>query len=256
MTASSPQIEVVADRNALTHAAAKRFLALVQAAVQSHGRFTVALSGGSTPRDLYALLADPAAEYRNQLPWDKLHFFWGDERHVPPNDKDSNYRMAHEAMLSKVPLPVGNVHRIQAELADADAAARAYEEELRRFFDLPSGGAPRFDLALMGLGPDGHTASLFPQTAALHERERWVTANWVQKLHTHRITLTVPALSPAGEILFLVAGADKAIALRDVLHGPFHPDQWPAQVFRNCANPVVWLVDELAARQLPKQTGA
>lgn len=252
MTAYSPQIQVVADREALTQAAAKRFLASAQSAVQSRGRFAVALSGGSTPRDLYALLADPDAEYRGQLPWDKIYLFWGDERHVPPDHADSNYRMASEAMLSKVPLPAGNVHRIQAELADAEAAARAYEDELRQFFNTAGVGTPHFDLALMGLGPDGHTASLFPQTSALHERDRWVVANWVQKLHTHRITLTVPALCPSAEILFLVAGGDKAIALRDVLHGPFHPDQWPAQIFRNCTNPVVWIVDQLAARQLPK----
>lgn len=256
MTAYCPQIEIVSDREALTRAAAKRFLTLAQTAVKKQGRFTVALSGGSTPRDFYALLADSAAEYRDQLPWDKLHFFWGDERHVPPDDKDSNYRMAYEAMLSKVSLPETNIHRIQAELPDPEAAARAYEEELRRFFNVPGGGSPHFDLALMGLGPDGHTASLFPQTAALHERERWVLANWVQKLHTHRITLTVPALCQSGEVVFLVAGGDKATALRDVLHGPYHPDQWPAQIFRNCTNPVIWIVDQLAARQLPKRPGA
>lgn len=256
MTAYSPQIEVVADREALNQAAAKKFLLLVQTAVQKQGRFSVALSGGSTPRDFYALLADPAAEYLGQLPWDKLHFFWGDERHVLPDNAESNYRMAYEALLSKVPVPEGNIHRIQAELSDPEAAARAYEEELRHFFNQSSGGSPHFDLALMGLCPDGHTASLFPQTAALHERDRWVVANWVQKLHTHRITLTVPALCPSGEVVFLVAGGDKATALRDVLHGPFHPDQWPAQIFRNCTNPVVWIIDQLAARQLPKRPNA
>ncbi|HET6880536.1 MAG TPA: 6-phosphogluconolactonase [Pirellulales bacterium] len=253
MTAYSPQIEVVADREALSQSAAKKFLELSRAAIKARGHFSVALSGGSTPRDFYALLADPDAEFRGQLAWDKLHFFWGDERHVPPDHADSNYRMAFEAMLSKAPVPQTNIHRIQAELSDAEAAARAYEEELRRFFKVGEGGSPHFDLALMGLGPDGHTASLFPQTAALHERDRWVVANWVQKLHKHRITLTVPALCPSANILFLVAGGDKATALRDVLHGPFHPDQWPAQIFRNCTSPVTWLIDQLAARQLPKR---
>jgi 6-phosphogluconolactonase len=254
MTAYAPEIQVVADRAELSRAAADRFVALAQAAVKNQGRFTVALSGGSTPRDFYALLASPDAEYRQQLPWDKLHFFWGDERHVPPDHPESNYRMAYEAMLSKAPVPESNVHRIRGELPDAEAAARAYEEELRRYFNLPEDGSPHFDLALMGLGPDGHTASLFPQTAALHERDRWVVGNWVEKLHTHRITLTAPALCHSGEVLFLVAGGDKATALRDVLHGPFHLDQWPAQIFRNCTNPVVWIIDQLAARQLPKRS--
>jgi len=253
MSAYSPQIQIVPDREALSRAAANKFLALAQAAVEKQGYFSVALSGGSTPRDFYELLASPEADFRGQLAWDKIQFFWGDERHVPPDHAESNYRMAYEAMLSKVAVPEANIHRIRAELPDADAAARAYEDELRGFFNATQGGLPRFDLALMGIGPDGHTASLFPQTAALHERERWVVANWVQKLHTHRITLTVPALCPSAEILFLVGGGDKATALRDVLHGPFHPDQWPAQIFRNCTTPVVWLIDQLAARQLPKR---
>ncbi|HVX15058.1 MAG TPA: 6-phosphogluconolactonase [Pirellulales bacterium] len=253
MGAYSPQIQVVADRDALCRAAADLFLSLSQAAVQQRGRFTVALSGGSTPRDFYALLANPDAPYRGQLAWDKLFFFWGDERHVPPDHADSNYRMANEALLSKAPVPEGNIHRIQAEMPDAEMAAHAYQENLQSFFQLSGDCPPCFDLALMGLGPDGHTASLFPQTAALHERDRWVAANWVQKLHTHRITLTVPVLTRAAEILFLVAGADKATALRDVFHGPYHPDQWPAQVFRNSAGHVAWLIDQLAARQLPKR---
>jgi len=250
----SPHIKIVENGVALSRAAAEAFLAYAQKAVQQQGRFTVALSGGSTPRDFYALLADPNAPYRGQLAWDKIHFFWGDERHVPPDHVDSNYRMAQEAMLSKVPLPAENVHRIQAELPDAAAAAQAYEDELRRFFQPPAAQPPNFDLALMGLGPDGHTASLFPQTAALHEKQRWVVANWVQKLHTHRITLTAPVLCHAKKVLFLVAGGEKAIALRDVFHGPYHPDQWPAQIFRNCSGQVEWIADQLAARQLPKRT--
>lgn len=253
MATSSPQIQILADCEALSRAAAEAFCELAQAAVKERGRFSVALSGGSTPRDFYALLANPDAPYRDQLAWENLHFFWGDERHVPPDHVDSNYRMAHEALLSKAPVPSENVHRIQAEMPDAEAAAQAYEEELRRFFQPPADQPPRFDLVLMGLGPDGHTASLFPQTAALHEKRRWVVANWVQKLHAHRITLTSPVLCCAGEARFLVAGGDKAIALRDVLHGPYHPDQWPAQIFRNCSAHVVWTIDQLAARQLPKR---
>lgn len=253
MPDSSPRIEILADRDALSRAAAEEFCTLAQKAIDDHGRFSVALSGGSTPRDFYALLANPESPYRGRLAWEKIHFFWGDERHVPPDHNESNFRMANEVMLSKAPVPQANVHRIQAEMPSAEAAAQAYEDELRRFFHLENDQPPRFDLALMGLGPDGHTASLFPQTAALHEKRRWVVGNWVQKRHTHRITLTAPVLCNAGEVLFLVAGGDKAIALRDVLHGPYHPDQWPAQIFRNCSAHVVWLLDQLAARQLPKR---
>lgn len=250
---SSPQIQIVESTDALSHAAAERFLACAKKAVEERGRFSVALSGGSTPRDFYALLANPDAPYRGQLAWDKIHFFWGDERHVPPDHAESNYRMANEAMLSTVPVPAANVHRIQAEMPDPAAAAEAYETELRRFFQPPAGEWPSFDLALMGLGPDGHTASLFPQTAALHEKQRWVVGNWVQKLHKHRITLTVPVLCHARVVLFLAAGGEKAIALRDVFHGPYHPDQWPAQVFRHSCGHVEWIIDQLAARQLPKR---
>ncbi|HEV3343279.1 MAG TPA: 6-phosphogluconolactonase [Pirellulales bacterium] len=253
MAHASPRIEVLADRDALSRAAAERFCELAREATGRHGMFTVALSGGSTPRDFYALLANPDAAYRAQLQWERIHFFFGDERHVPPDHAESNFRMANEAMLSRVPVPGGNVHRIPAEVADADTAAHAYEDELRRFFRPGKDQPPHFDLALMGLGPDGHTASLFPQTAALHERHRWVVGNWVERLHTDRITLTAPALCNAVHVLFLVAGADKAVALRDVLHGPFHPDQWPAQIFRNCPAQVTWLIDQLAARQLPKR---
>lgn len=248
----SPRVAIFADREALSRATAEEFCARARQAISDHGWFSVALSGGSTPREFYALLANKEAPYRDQLAWEKIHFFWGDERHVPPDHADSNFRMANEAMLSKVAVPSENVHRIAAEMPDANAAAEAYEQELRRFFQADQQQPPRLDLALMGMGPDGHTASLFPKTAALHESKRWVVRNWVEKLHTDRITLTAQVLCNAAHVLFLVAGADKAVALRDVLHGPYHPDQWPAQIFRNCSARVVWLIDQLAARQSPK----
>jgi 6-phosphogluconolactonase len=253
MSDRSSRIEFFPDREALSRAAAEEFCARAHQAISNNGRFAVALSGGSTPRDFYALLANPEAPYRDQLAWDKVHFFWGDERHVPPDHPDSNFRMANEAMLSKVAVPSENVHRIPAEMPDANAAAQTYDQELRRFFQTGQQQPPRFDLALMGMGPDGHTASLFPQTLALREQHRWVVSNWVEKLHTDRITLTVPVFCHAAEVLFLVAGADKAVVLRDVLHGPYLPDQWPAQIFRNCSARVVWFIDQLAARQLPKR---
>lgn len=252
MPSHLPVIEVEPDCEALHRAAAEYFCARAAEAIAEHGQFTVALSGGSTPRGFYALLAKSDGAYRDRLAWDKIHFFWGDERHVPPDSAESNFRMANEAMLSVAPVPKENVHRILAEMLDAEQAAKAYEDELRRFFQTKDGRPPRFDLALLGMGPDGHTASLFPQTAALHESHRWVVRNWVERLHTDRITLTAPVLCNAAHVLFLVAGADKAVVLRDVVHGPYHPDQWPAQIFRNCSARVVWLIDQLAARQLPK----
>src|SRR5579863_9825227 len=160
-------------------------------AVAARGRFTIALSGGSTPKSLFNLLATNA---RTTLPWDRMFFFWGDERHVPPTDPDSNYKMADQTMLSKIPVAAGNVFRMAAENPDAADAAEAYEKTLQDFFALPPGQFPRFDLILLGMGPDGHTASLFPGTAGLQEKSRLVIANWVEKFKTSRITLTLPVL--------------------------------------------------------------
>ena len=208
-------------------------------------RFTWALSGGSTPRGLYRLLAsDP---YRERLPWLGVHFFWSDERHVPPDHPESNFRMAREAMLDHVPAPPGNVHRIRAEEPDAERAALLYEEELRSFFALSPGEWPRFDLVLLGLGKDGHTASLFPGSAAVRERERLVVAPWVEALQAFRITLTPPVLSHARRALFMVSGAEKAAALRGVLEGERDPDCYPAQAVEGNR---LWLVDRAAAHLL------
>ena len=195
-------------------AAAEEVIKATNEAVAERGRFTIALSGGSTPKSLYNLLATNA---RTVLPWDKMFFFWGDERHVPPTDPESNYRMTDEAMLAKVPVPPGNVFRILAENPDAAAVAEDYEKTLRKFFKLEPDSVPRFDLILLGLGPDGHTASLFPGTAALHEKSRLVVANWVEKLKTHRLSLTLPVLNAARCVAFLVSGTDKATVLKTVL---------------------------------------
>src|SRR5271166_3507679 len=157
-----------------------------------------------------------AANASSSLPWDQMFFFWGDERHVPPDDPDSNYRMAKETLLSKVPIPPDNIFRIPAENPDASAAAEAYEQALRKFFAVAPGELPRFDLILLGMGPDGHAASLFPETSALEEKSRLVVANWVEKLKTSRITLTLPVLNSARCVAFLVSGADKAAALHEV----------------------------------------
>lgn len=216
-------------------------------AVGQNGKFTIALSGGSTPKNLFTLLATNA---RTSLPWDRTYFFWGDERHVPPTDPDSNYRMADEAMLSKIPVPAANVFRMPAENPDAAAAAQEYEKALKKFFGLQAGEFPRFDLILLGMGPDGHTASLFPGTAALQEKSKLVIANWVDKLKTHRITLTVPVLNAAKCVAFLVSGTDKATALHAVLEGEDQAEQYPSKLVRPSNGKLIWFIDRAAASGL------
>jgi 6-phosphogluconolactonase len=229
----------------LMAAAAGEVVRVAEEAVRERGRFTWVLSGGSTPRDLYTLLASPA--YRDRLPWNAIHVFWGDERHVPPDDADSNFRMAREAMLDAVPLPPQNIHRIRAEEPDAEVAAKAYETELREFFHLAPGELPRFDLVMLGLGKDAHTASLFPGGEAVHERERLVVAPWVEAQNTFRITLTPPVLNAARLVAFLTAGDDKAEPLHAVLEGARDPERYPAQIV---VGNRLWLVDRAAARLL------
>lgn len=244
-----PEIQIVADAGALYRAGVVEFVRQAGEAVQAKGSFTVALSGGSTPKGLYGLLAtDPTL--RARVPWDKTHVFWGDERHMPPTDADSNYRMANEAMLSKVPIPPANVHRIKSENPDASRAAEEYEQTLRAFFHLTEGQFPRFDLVFLGLGPEAHTASLFPGTKALHETKRLVVSNWVGKFYTDRITMTPPVLNHAACVAFLVSGEAKALPLKAVLEGPYEPEQLPAQLVRPEHGRLLWLVDRDAASLL------
>lgn len=243
-----PDIRILADGDEVCRVAAGEFVRLAEEAVRARGRVAVALSGGSTPKGLYRRLADEKAGLRARVPWDKIHFFWGDERHVAPDHPDSNYRMAHETMLSRVPVPTGNVHRIPAENPDAAEAAEAYTQTLRVFFDMAAGRFPRFDLVLLGLGSDGHTASLFPGADAVHEQARLVVASWMETLHTHRITVTPPVLNAAACAVFLVSGEDKAEALRAVLRGAYQPDRFPAQIVRPTDGRLLWLVDRAAAR--------
>ena len=250
----SPELCVQPDLESLYRTAAVRFARLVRQAVDQKGEFSVALAGGSTPCGLYALLADDA-ELHAALPWAQMHFFWGDERHVPPDHPDSNYRMVWDALLSKVPVPPENVHRIRAEGLNADAAARDYERVLRDFFHLSGSGFPRFDLAFLGLGADGHTASLFPGTPALEGRRRLVVANRVERLGSYRITLTVPVFNNAACVAFLVAGKGKARVLRDVLHGPHEPRRLPAQLITPIQGRLVWMVDADAAQELEGDRG-
>ena len=240
-----PSIEILSDPEQLARAAAQRIVVHSQDAVSKKGSFTIALSGGSTPRRLYELLANADEEFFSQIPWDQVQFFWTDERHVGPDHPDSNYRMVNESMLSKVPVESAQVHRMLGELADPDEAASRYQSELAKTFDSE---LPRFDLVLLGLGNDGHTASLFPGTTALLEQHRLVTAPWVEKLNSHRLTMTLPLLNNAATIVFLVSGAEKADILSQVLDGP--PAQFPAQLINPVDGQLTWLLDRAAAAQM------
>jgi 6-phosphogluconolactonase len=242
-------LRIVDDLRGLAQAAAEEFATQALGTVRASDRFTVALSGGSTPRSLFSLLA---ANFRDQLPWDKMFFFWGDERHVPPDNPESNYRMANEALLSKVPVPAENVFRVHAENPDANQAAADYEQTLRKFFELSPGALPRFDMILLGMGPDGHTASLFPKTTALGEKSRLVVANWVDKFKTHRITFTLPVLNNAAVATFLVGGADKAETVREVLEGNPPGELFPATLVHPTNGRLMWMVDQAAAAVLSK----
>jgi len=241
----------VADAEAVARAAAEEIVEAGSRAIEERGRFTVALAGGSTPRRTYELLADPAAPFGERLRWDGTHAFFGDERHVPPDHPDSNYRMAREALLDRVAM--ASVHRMHGEERQAAAAAASYEAELRRFFGLASAGdaPPRLDLVLLGLGPDGHTASLFPGSAALDERRRWAVAPFVERLGAHRITLTLPVLDRTREVLFLVSGAEKADALAQVLTPAPGSAPPPAARVRPERGALVWIVDRAAASRVP-----
>lgn len=243
----SAEIRTLTTPQELFAAAAEEIVNAANQAVAERGRFTIALSGGSTPKSLYTLLAINA---RSTLPWDRTFFFWGDERHVPPTDIESNYRMADESMLSKVSVPAGNVFRVAAENPDAGAAAAAYEQTLRKFFASPEAEIPRFDLILLGIGPDGHTASLFPGTAALQEKSRLVVSNWVEKFKTDRITFTLPLLNAARRIAFLVSGTDKAPALHAILETDASGEQYPAKLVRPVEGKLIWFVDRAAASGL------
>jgi 6-phosphogluconolactonase len=235
-------VRVYEDLATLSRAAAELFCQKVAAAVKERGRCDVALSGGSTPRQMYELLA--TAPWRTRIDWRRLHVFWGDERCVPPDDPRSNARMAREALLSRVEIPTANIHPISC-LQDPPRAAVAYEEELRGHFG--GGGPPRWDLLLLGLGADGHTASLFPGGEAVNERERWVAAVPRPEAGLHGITLTPPALNGAATAVFLVAGHQKEAALRSVRQRPADPHRCPAQVIAPRGGEVLFLVDREAA---------
>jgi 6-phosphogluconolactonase len=243
-----PEILAFDDAAALFVKGAAMFAQAAADSLRERGAFSVALAGGSTPKGLYALMADDP-QLRQMIPWPQIDFFWGDERHVPPDHPDSNYRMAQEAMLAKVPVTPERVHRVRAELPDAPAAAAMYDAEVRA--SIGSGTTvPRLDLVLLGMGTDGHTASLFPGTLALSERSHLVVANWVERMHAYRITMTLPLLNAARRVLVLAAGADKASRVRDALQPPPDAPPLPIQLVRPDDGRTTWLLDRDAARLL------
>jgi 6-phosphogluconolactonase len=247
--AAQREVLIFPDAGALTRRAAEEFVNSVIQAVAQKGSFTVALAGGSTPKALYSQLADEP-ELRSQIPWDKLHFFFGDERHVAPDSPESNFRMANETLFSKGLVKPEQITRIKGEYADTGEAALEYEQALRAYFRLKDGEYPRFDLVLLGMGDEGHTLSLFPGTKALHATNRIVVRNWVGKLYTERITLTAPAANQASRVIFMITRADKARALKAVLEGPYEPEQLPAQLIQPASGKLLWLVDQAAGSML------
>ena len=247
-------VEIFTDVAALTSEAENLFVRLAQDAVAKRGIFTVALSGGSTPKGLYTSMVTDNS-LRAAIPWPQIHFFFGDERHVPSDSPGSNFRMVNEAMFLRLPPGSAHIHRIFGELADAAEAASRYESEMRDFFEshgLVEEGFPRFDLIFLGLGPEGHTASLFPESLALRETHRWVLANWVEKLKTHRITLTFPVLNNAGDVVLLVAGSAKAQIMADVLERTADVPKYPVQSVQPRSGTERWMLDKAAASQLSK----
>ncbi len=240
------EILVVSDHDELCCRAAKEFVRIAHDSIQTKEKFTVVLSGGSTPAGLYKLLASD--DYREQVPWSNVYFFWGDERCVPPDHKDSNYNMARQILLNKVPIPKENIFRMPAEQADHDQASAEYEQTIRTFFPVNTGERPRFDLVLLGMGDDGHTASLFPGTPALFENELLVTANYIEKLGLYRLTLTVPLINQAKNIIFLISGESKATVLKEVLEGEYQPQKLPSQLINPVNGRLLFIIDRAAGK--------
>lgn len=238
---------VLPDGEKLARAMAEQMLQAAQEAVASRGVARIAISGGNTPKRTFEMLVDPAATEFSVFPWDRTDLFWVDERCVPPDDKESNYRMTRLALLDKAPLAADHIFRIEGEL-DPELAAARYESAIRNRFRLEGAELPTFDLVALGMGPDGHTASLFPDSLGLAEKEHWVIANWVEKFKTDRITFTFPVLNAAACVVFLASGPDKAAIVRQVLENP--SANLPSQLIRPVNGKLLWLLDSAAASAL------
>lgn len=242
----SKHVEIYPDADTLSHKAAEYIVRIANESTSTYGRFTIALSGGSTPKKTYALLA--SEPYRSQIDWIRVEVFWSDERCVPPDNEESNYHMAEEVLLSKVPIPQSQVHRVPADQPDREVASEAYSLEMKRIFE--NNELPRFDLIQLGMGPEGHTASLFPHQASLQEGNRLVIPVAVPKPPPLRLTFTPPLLNAARHVLFLVTGSEKADAVHAVLEGEYDPDEYPAQIVRAPDGEVSWMLDTAAAAKL------
>jgi 6-phosphogluconolactonase len=241
------EIRIYPNLDTLSQAAADLLIELAKKSISDKGRFSVALSGGSTPKPLYEALA--STDRQEKLEWEKIHLFWGDERCVPPDHPDSNYKMVRESLLQNISIPEKNIHRVPAEL-DPRMAAFSYEEALRNLFNGP---LPVFDLVFLGMGRDGHTASLFPHSAGLNEEARWFIANYAPERGTWRLTLTKNAINAAKTIVVLVAGGAKADMLFDVLEGEYQPFEKPIQLIMPVDGRMIWFVDQAAAENLSDQ---
>ena len=239
-------IRILKNLDQVSATAAEEIIQIAKDAIEKRGVFRIALSGGSTPKTLYTKLSSD--DFKKQMSWKSTHFFWSDERTVPPDHPDSNYRMARETMFKHVDVSESQIHRIHAEVEDPNRAAEEYEKEIRQHFNVVS-DVPQFDLILLGMGSDGHTASLFPGTEALNEQRRLVVSNWVSKFNTYRITFTVPLINQAASVMFMVCGDDKAATLKAVLEGPYDPEVYPSQ-FIKPEGELIWFVDQAAGKLL------
>jgi 6-phosphogluconolactonase len=239
-------LRIYKDLEELSQAAAQFLLEAAQSAAKTRGKFSLVLSGGNTPRRLYELLAE--GPYREQMPWSKTHVFWGDERCVPADDERNNAHMARQVLLNRVPIPDEQIHTIASTLQPLKAAEE-YQNILEEYFN---GLSPTFDFVLLGLGENGHTASLFPETAVLDEKRHWVSEVYLPNLQMWRVTLTAPILNQTRKTVFLVIGASKAWVLNQVLHGARRPKQLPAQLIQPQKGELLWLVDQAAASMMQK----
>ncbi len=242
-------IAIYSDTETLSQEAAEYIVRIAQESITARRRFTIALSGGSTPKKLYGLLAQEP--YLSQIDWTLVDIFWSDERCVPPTDAESNYLMAQQVLLSKIPIPANQIHRMPADLADRDAASYAYTLEMQQ--TIGSDSVPRFDLIQLGMGPEGHTASLFPHQPSLHEQQRLVMPVTVPKPPPPRLTFTPRLLNAASHVLFLVTGAEKQDAVKAVLEGEYQPDEYPAQIVQPTKGEVTWMLDTAAAEKLQRK---
>lgn len=246
------EIEIFPSVEELNNFALEQIVQLSAEAIGKRGIFTIALSGGSTPKKLYEMLAQE--NLQGLINWHQVHFFFGDERHVSPDSEESNFRMANEALFSKIDVPHQNIHRFQTEEPDAEIVAEKMENELREFFGLAENEFPHFDLILLGMGADGHTASLFPETSALKETTRLVTENHVEKFQTFRLTFTLPTINHARNIIFLIAGEDKAETIREVLQTASNEEKFPVQLIKPLDGNLTFLLDSKAANLLNYQS--